>query len=173
MPRDDRELKRVVEGARQRIAENTELVAGTLRDNTETLARLVEKMALLDDLIREVRENNEVIGSAVTLINGLRDKVAALQASAQQNGEVPEEIVAQIHNLARDLDTQSSVLANALAENTPVAETEQPAQPETPIVPETPAEPVPVEPAPPAEEPAPAPEVPATPPEVPPDQGTP
>jgi hypothetical protein len=156
MSRDERAIAKEIATSADRISENTELVNSNLVKFNDFLARMENNiMALLDSLIQEVRENNEVISSAVALIKGLRDRVAALQVSAQNSGEVPQEIIDQIHNLARDLDTQTSVLANSMVENTPVAETETPAQPEPPVVPESPSEPVPVEPAPPAEEPAP------------------
>lgn len=70
-------------------------------------------MADLTKLQEEVQENGTVIGSAITLLNGLK---AQLDAA----GTDPEALKA----LSDQLDSQSNALAAAVAANTP-AETEE------------------------------------------------
>lgn len=64
----------------------------------------------LADLQREVTENNDVIDSAVTLIQGIKAKLD--EAIASNN---PAALAA----LSTALDTQSKKLADAVAANTP------------------------------------------------------
>ncbi len=146
MSRYDKEVIDNLERIHARFAEIGERMVAGLRDNTEALQRVENKMALLDDLAREVQENTEVVGSVITLVNGLRDKVLALQAAAQAAGDSPETI-AKIHELAAQLDSNSNTLAALTVDNTPVPNPE-PAPPAEPVVPATPEEPAPVEPAP-------------------------
>lgn len=145
MSRYDKEVIDNLERIHLRFAEIGEKMTTGLRDNTETLARMVNKMALLDDLAREVSENTSVVQSVVTLVTGLRDKVAALQAAAQQVGADPE-LIAKIHELAAQLDSNSNTLAALTVENTPAPA--EPVPPAEPTIPATPEEPAPVEPAP-------------------------
>jgi hypothetical protein len=63
----------------------------------------------IEDLKREVAENKEVMGSAVTLLKNLSQKI-------QDN--INDQ--AALKQLATDLDTGSTELATAVTENTPV-----------------------------------------------------
>lgn len=78
------------------------------------LHTVIERLEIMsqemDDLTREVAENNTVIGSAVTLLEGLK---AALDAAGTDPAKLAE--------LSASLDTQSTALANAVAANTPEA----------------------------------------------------
>ncbi len=146
MSREERRILNELEDIHARFAEIGEKMTTGLRDNTETLARLDSKMALLDDLAREVSENTSVVQSVVALVGGLRDKVLALQATAQANGASAETIAAA-HELAAQLDANSNTLAALVAQNTP-APSEPAPTPAEPVVPATPEEPAPVDPAP-------------------------
>ena len=67
-------------------------------------------MAVLDDLILEVQENNNAIQSAITLIQGLK---TALDNAGTDPVKLAE--------LVASLDAQSNALAAAVVANTPVA----------------------------------------------------
>lgn len=73
-------------------------------------------MSVIDDLRREVRETETVIGSAIALIGSLATRLR----NAVANGNM-----AEIEDLAADLDRQQNALANAVAAGT-VAEDEEP-----------------------------------------------
>lgn len=75
-------------------------------------------MALLDELTVEVSEVTEVVASAITLIEGLKDKLDAA-------GTDPVKLKA----LSDQLHEQRKALAAAVAANTP-AEDEEPANPD-------------------------------------------
>lgn len=68
-------------------------------------------MAALDELTAEVEENSTVIGSAVALIQGLKEKLDAA-------GTDPIKLKA----LSDQLDSNSKALAAAVAANTPSEE---------------------------------------------------
>lgn len=68
-------------------------------------------MAALDELTAEVEENSTVIGSAVALIQGLKEKLDAA-------GTDPVKLKA----LSDQLDSNSKALAAAVAANTPAEE---------------------------------------------------
>jgi len=67
-------------------------------------------MATIADLQAEVAQEDTVIDSAVTLIKGLADQVAALK---------PDQ--AAIDALAADIQAKSDALAAAVTANTPAA----------------------------------------------------
>lgn len=67
-------------------------------------------MADLTQLETEVQENNTVIGSAITLLNGLKAQLDAAGTDATKLAE-----------LSAQLDAQSNSLAAAVAANTPAA----------------------------------------------------
>jgi hypothetical protein len=71
----------------------------------------------LSGITREVQENNDVVQSAVQLLSNLAAQIRDLEADP-----------AAIQALADQLDSNSSMLANAVAANTP-------AQPEVPTNP--------------------------------------
>ncbi len=146
MARDERKILNELEDIHARFAEIGEKMVTGLRDNTEALQRVENKMALLDELAAEVQQNTDVVESIRTLVAGLRDKVLALQAAAQAAGDSPETI-AKIHELAAQLDSNTNALAALAVDNTPVPNPE-PAPPAEPVVPATPEERAPVEPAP-------------------------
>lgn len=68
-----------------------------------------ETMAAVEDLIKRVERNTDVTQSAVVLINGLRQELAAAVASGDWN---------QVETLSRKLDSNSDALAAAIAANT-------------------------------------------------------
>lgn len=75
------------------------------------------KMALdLSRLETEVSENKTVIGSAVTLLGGLKTELDRLIAEMA----TPED-KAKLQAFADTLDTETNALADAVAANTPVA----------------------------------------------------
>lgn len=102
-------------------------------------------MASIEDLKREVAENTSVVGSAVALISGLRDKLQEAN-DAIAAGSTPD-----YAELVAELDKAQADLAAAMATNTAV----DPAAPADVV--EPPFEPAPVEPvvADPAAEPQP------------------
>ncbi len=113
----------------------------------------------LDALRAEVEQNRTVIGSAVTMIDGLADKVEASagdpMAVAQVVSMIREDRMKLAQALAENLDDVGVLPAPA----EPVAEQPAPEQPAEPVVEqpaepvvETPAEPAPAEPV--AEQPA-------------------
>jgi chromosome segregation ATPase len=87
---------------------------------------LESHMAQLDELKREVQENNSVLRSAITLIEGLSAKLKEVQT--------PEDLTEVINSL----DGQTNALAAAVAANTP-------AEPDPGPVPEPTATDPPVE----------------------------
>jgi uncharacterized protein with von Willebrand factor type A (vWA) domain len=91
----------------------------------EKLNELIRRMKVmsetLDRLTNEVAENREVIGSAITLIQGI--KVRLDEAIASQDP-------AALEALASDLDSQTATLAQAVADNTVASvPTEEPTNP--------------------------------------------
>jgi len=77
-----------------------------------TLTAKVNHMsAQLDSLTAEVAENATVVGSAITLLNGLKAQLDAALASSDP--------VEAIQALADSLDTTTNNLAAAVAANTP------------------------------------------------------
>jgi chromosome segregation ATPase len=156
-----RELEHLIQRTYARLVEVGEAIPGRLALIDDRLNQMEQRlMADLSTIQKEVQENREVISSAVTLIQGLRDEVAALKAAAQ-NGASTAELQAMINDLAYQLDQNTAPLANAIAANTPVENNETPAEPEAPVIPVDPEAPATVDPAV-LPEPTPA--------EVPPDQ---
>ncbi len=64
----------------------------------------------LDDLTKEVSENNDAVQSAITLINGLAQQIIDLKDDP-----------AALEALATSLNTQTEALAAAVTANTPAA----------------------------------------------------
>jgi hypothetical protein len=80
-----------------------------IEDSLTELHRKVDKiMATLADLQAAVTAEDSVIDSAITLIKGLADQIAALQPNQ-----------AAIDALAADVKAKSDALAAAVAANTP------------------------------------------------------
>jgi chromosome segregation ATPase len=73
--------------------------------------RIARIMALIDDLTAQVEENNNVIESAITLIQNIKAKL-------DEAGTDP----AKLQALKDALSTQDAKLAAAVASNTPQAE---------------------------------------------------
>lgn len=73
--------------------------------------------AQLDALATQVAETNTVIGSAVTLIQGIAAQLAQVQAELAAVGIDN----ARLNELATSLDTTEQALAAAVAANTPAA----------------------------------------------------
>lgn len=103
--------------------------------NYSVIQRILEEVlnmsVALDRLKQEVAESKTVTESAVTLIQGLRSKLAEIVA----DGTDPEEVA----QLANDLDAATASLAVAVAAGTkvdPVAPVaDAPVEPATPEVP--------------------------------------
>jgi hypothetical protein len=73
----------------------------------------------IDALATEVTETVGIIASAVTLINGISDRIqAAVDAALAAN---PGADLTPLVQLKVDLDNSSTALANAVAANTPAA----------------------------------------------------
>lgn len=78
----------------------------------EQLLGKVDGMAQeLADLQREVAEQSEVIGSAITLLNGLSERIMALRGDPRA-----------LRELASELNSQQEALAAAITANTPAEE---------------------------------------------------
>jgi hypothetical protein len=91
------------------------LIAGTRADIThlgDKLISMMDKiMATLDDVVAKVKNEGDVIDSAVALINGFKDKLDAALAS----GADPE----VLQKLSDDIGASTDKLAAAVAANTP------------------------------------------------------
>lgn len=87
----------------------------------ESLTALKQEIARmsaqLDALAVQVAETNTVIGSAVTLIQGIAAQLAAVQAELAALGIDNT----RLNELATSLDTTEQALAAAVAANTPAA----------------------------------------------------
>lgn len=77
---------------------------------TQILSKETQTMALIDDLTADVTAQTTVVGSAVTLLQGLK---AALDAA----GTDP----AKLQAIKDGLDANTKTLADAVAANTPAA----------------------------------------------------
>jgi hypothetical protein len=86
-----------------------ERLLGALSSKLDILIGLEVQMSKeLDDLTTEVSETKTIVASAVTLINGINDRITAA-------GVDPAKLAA----LTSDLDASSKALADAVAANTP------------------------------------------------------
>lgn len=82
-----------------------------LASRIATLIERIELMAVdLETLKAQVAKNNDVIQSAITLINGISDRIAAA-------GTDPDALA----KIVSDLDGQDQALARAVAANTPAS----------------------------------------------------
>jgi predicted nucleic acid-binding Zn-ribbon protein len=111
----------------------------SMRNIVDRVILFMEKTQMsLDNLTREVSETRSVIDSAITLIQGLRSKLA-------DAGTDPEKLEA----LAKELDESQAKLAEALVENTPAepapVPSEDPAPVDPPVEPSDPGPEQPVE----------------------------
>lgn len=68
-------------------------------------------MAQIDDLTTKVAAQDNVIQSAIALINGFKDRLAAIGSGDAQ----------KVQALMQDLDNNTTALAQAVAANTPAA----------------------------------------------------
>ena len=80
-------------------------------------------MADLSNLANEVSENNDVVESAVALLNGL---------SQQLKDAIASDDPAAVQAIVDQLDAQNQRLADAVAANTPAAAEEGGGEPPTP-----------------------------------------
>jgi hypothetical protein len=80
----------------------------------------ITEMAVLDELTTEVGNNGTVIDSALVLINGIADRVAATAGP---------DITPAVAALVADLKAKDAVLAAAVAANTPPVVTPAPVPP--------------------------------------------
>ena len=92
-------------------------LADTSDSMIAVLTRLTEQVrtmsAELEILRTEVAENNTVIGSAIALLNGLKQRLDDALASNDPPAALAE--------LSASLDTTTNALAAAVAANTPAA----------------------------------------------------
>lgn len=110
----------------------------SMRNIVDRVISFMEKTQMsLDNLTREVAETRSVIDSAITLIQGLRGKLA-------DAGTDP----AKLEALAKELDESQAKLAAALVENTPAEDPvpdPEPAPVDPPVEPSDPGPEQPVE----------------------------
>lgn len=102
---------------RQRsLSERLDHIERTLRLCRAMLLLLIRKenieMAAIDDLKAEVARDTDVTSSAVTLLQGLHDQLAAAIAAGDP---------AAIQAVADQLRTNTDALAASVAQNTPAA----------------------------------------------------
>jgi flagellin-like hook-associated protein FlgL len=97
--------------------------------------RSTTTMALLDDLQAKVAAETSVVASGITLMQGLSDKLKALQ------GLDPAAIAAEAASLSAQLDASTQAMAAAIAANTPAAPAPAPAPAEPPPAPAAPTTP--------------------------------
>ena len=76
--------------------------------------------AEISGLQADVANDTTVVGSAVTLIQGLATQLAAALAAATNAGATPDQLAA-LNALQTDINTNASNLAAAVAANTPAA----------------------------------------------------
>lgn len=74
---------------------------------------------VLQQLQQQVEQTTQVIASAVTLINGIADRIQAKVAEALANGATAEELAPITDEIAA-LKASDQALADAVAANTPV-----------------------------------------------------
>jgi chromosome segregation ATPase len=93
----------------------------TLRKEFKTaMSDLTDSIAKIRD---EVTEQNTVIQSAVTLLNGLSASIAEVQAKLEAaTSDVPA-AVAALQELTATIDSETASLAAAVAANTPAEPT--------------------------------------------------
>lgn len=85
-----------------------------------SIAKDVEMAAVLDALQAQVTRNNDVIASAVLLINGLADRIASAVAAAIANGATAAEL-APVQAEIDAMKAKDDELAASIAANTPAA----------------------------------------------------
>jgi hypothetical protein len=71
----------------------------------------------LQQLQNDVANNNDVVQSAVTALNGIADQIQAAVQKALQAGATADQLAA-LNKLHQDLSAQSASLAQAVAANT-------------------------------------------------------
>jgi hypothetical protein len=75
-------------------------------------------VAEISGLQTDVANDTTVVGSVVTLIQGLATQLAAAIAAAGSNGATPDQLAA-LNALQTQINTNASTLAAAVAANTP------------------------------------------------------
>ncbi len=95
-----------------RLARIEELLTALIKQGSDNMATVQEAM---DALTAEVARNTTVDESAITLINGLADQLAALLAAGD-----PAVLVSGIETIVAKLKGDSDALAAAVVANTPV-----------------------------------------------------
>lgn len=75
---------------------------------------------VLEELRAQVEVNKQVEGSAVTLINGIADRIAAAVAAAVANGATEAELAPVTDEVAA-LKASATALSDAVAANTVAA----------------------------------------------------
>ena len=99
-------------------------IMSKLDDISFRLQQLETRMSALDNKIADLTADVEgmvgTVNSAILLINGISDRVAAAVAAALAAGATTEQLEA-IDGLGRDLRDSAEGLATAVAANTPAA----------------------------------------------------
>lgn len=106
---------------RQRLARVEQLLEQLLKKERRT-------MSALDDLKAQVTANTNIEGSAIALIQGMAQKLAAVEAQLQAQGSD----VTALNALRLELHDSASALAGAITANTIAPEPVAPPAPATP-----------------------------------------
>lgn len=75
-------------------------------------------VAVIQQLIDDVKANHDVIDSAVLLINGIAQRITDAVAAAMANGATAAELQ-PLTDLSTSIKAKSQVLADAVAASTP------------------------------------------------------
>jgi hypothetical protein len=77
-------------------------------------------VAAIDQLVTDVKAEDDVIDSAVLLINGFKARLDAAVADALKGGATAAEL-APLTALSSDIGSKTKALSDAVAANTPAA----------------------------------------------------
>lgn len=91
----------------------------------QTIANGTVMATSLDNLTQEVAQNSDAVNSAITLLNGLKQKLDEA-IDANNNGDD-----SKLQELAASLDSSTNALATAVAQNTPAEGNPTPTEPGT------------------------------------------
>jgi len=94
----------------------SKLDAATTRESQQ-MSKMSDEVALLR---RDVQDEKTINASAVTLLNGINDRIAAAVEAAKAAGATDEEVAA-IEELRVGLASDNAALAKAVTDNTPAA----------------------------------------------------
>lgn len=75
---------------------------------------------VINDLVAAVAAEDTVVDSAIALLNGIADRVAAAIATALTNGATAAEL-APLNDVVTDVRNKTQALTDAVVANTPAA----------------------------------------------------